>query len=138
MSNDNKIAYAHESHREFNKRFDPPVPESDVKIDGPWMKPETLQNLPHLREDFDQSRKSHTDRPARPAETKQTTGKTKQDKPEPALKPPRPARGRADADGSLKSQLDAALALPSNQERVAKQERERELSPKKSFTGPSL
>ena len=57
MSADKKIAYASETHRQFNKRFEQPAPASSVNVSGPWMKADVLQRLPLVRSAFDLARR---------------------------------------------------------------------------------
>ncbi len=137
MSNDKNIRNAHPTHAEYNKRFDPPASPSSVKLDGPWMKAETLRNLPIIRLAFNRSRvppaPEQENDPSRDHSGETQTGRVDKSKPE--LKPPPHQRGRVDRVESLRAERDAALA------RAAKAEPEsNDQSPQHIpiFTGPSM
>ena len=87
--------FAHQSHADFNRRFEPTSPASDV-VNGPWLSNEAVMRLPNLKRDFDRSRdpsiaaqlddlnKSETQR----REEQSDAGAKRKDRPKPELKPP--------------------------------------------------
>lgn len=92
------IAYGHEGHAEFNKRFEPKPLNYDV-VTAPWLSSETMARLPPVRREFDLNRDpmladqlkdlelSEADR--RRAQTEQSGRSGKKDQPKLELKPPR-------------------------------------------------
>lgn len=100
--------FAHPSHADFNKRFEPTAPANDV-VNGPWLSNEAVMRLPNLRRDFDRSRdpsiaaqlddlhKSETER----REEQSARHPRAKDQPKPELKPPRyapPSLGASSPD----------------------------------------
>ncbi len=91
------IAYGHEGHAVFNKRFEPKPLNYDV-VSAPWLSNEAMARLPPLRKEFDMNRDpmladqlkdlelSEADR--RRAQTEQSGRSGKKDQPKLELKPP--------------------------------------------------
>lgn len=88
-------------------------------IKGPWLR---LDRIPQVHREFDRNRdpliaRSLDDMAKTEKQRRESSSaggyliaRKKQDKPAPALKPPRHSRGNADREGWLKAERDAVLA----------------------------
>lgn len=148
MSGTRNIRYAHPSHREHNERLERARQAKPRDVTGPWLA-STAQALPQLRRAFDRNRdplirrelldqqKTETERREESARRGHFIARNKQDKPEPALKPPRHLRGDADREGWLLAQRDAAMARAATKETKPEPDREQGRTPTEISPEPS-
>ncbi|MBI1208202.1 MAG: hypothetical protein GC191_13065 [Azospirillum sp.] len=100
-------------------------------IDGPWLSPPATMRLPALRRSFDLNRDPYVALQLADLEKseqqrrEESAGRASNDKPAPALKPPRHQRGDADRQGWLTAQRAAAFARAAVKD-AAEAERTRE------------
>lgn len=116
MADNRNIAYAHESHRTFNRRFDQKVAPKPLILNGPWLSTEALNKLPRVRQDFEGTRdpanQQHHIHSAGQSERGSTM--VKQERPHPAPHPVGPLGDAVDRQAFrtrwLAEQRDAVLA----------------------------
>lgn len=101
MASDKNIAHAHDTHREFNRRFEPDKPAKPLDISGPWLSNEVVTRLPRVRQAFDLNRDPHHLQDNEKSESKRGkeqsggrgdggSGMVKREKPQLSPKPPAP------------------------------------------------
>ncbi|WP_321337327.1 hypothetical protein [uncultured Cohaesibacter sp.] len=114
------VAYGHQGHADFNKRFEPTAPANDI-VNGPWLSNEALARLPAARYDFDRNRDPMIAAQLKEAERTKVervegqgdSGATSKRKDKPALdlKPPRTMRNQGRLEGMwLAAERDLAMS----------------------------
>lgn len=116
---------------------------------GQWLASKVLSRIPQVRREFDLNRDPliarQLDDMAKTEKQRrdETDGRgyyiprKKQDKPEPAFKPPQHLRGDADREGSLLAQRDAAFARAAELDATLQPTRQQDLTYTRDYTGPS-
>ncbi|SDG50903.1 hypothetical protein [Thalassobaculum litoreum] len=121
-------------------------------IKGPWLNAEVMNRTPQVHTAFDRSRDPMIARQLDDLEKTESQRRgesdgpvrefskpaARQDKPEPALKPPPHMRGRADRDGWLTAERSAAFARAETMDAGREPAPEQDRTLTRDFSGPSL
>lgn len=119
---------------------------------GPWLSAEVLKRTPQVHREFDRSRDPMIARQIRDLEKTESQRRgesdgsarhappqtVRQDKPEPALRPPLHLRGSADREGWLSAERSAALARAETRDAGREPAPQQDRTLTRRFSGPSL
>jgi hypothetical protein len=148
MSADRRIAYAHPSHEEHNKRLVTKTEPRSSNTTGPWLSSEVLNRLPDARRDFGREATRETIPPVHGGESGRGSSMVEKDAPRPRLHPQSASAQSVDhaefKKHWLEEQRQAAFAAAARLE--AKREQAREIDnppsreneiPQNSLNAPS-